>query len=142
MGNLTPPLAAESEALKEAYAALNRNDIPAMVEAFDAEIDWLEPSERSGGRTCHGQAEVQAHLSQARATWAEGGCDPERLIVGGDKIVVFVHVRVRLKQETEWREADLADVYTFRDGKAVQMRAFADRRQALEWAGVGTSDAT
>jgi ketosteroid isomerase-like protein len=32
----------------------------------------------------------------------------------------------------------LADVYTFRDGKATQFRAFADRRQALEWAEAGT----
>ena len=29
MGKLTPSLAAETEALREAYAALNRNDIPA-----------------------------------------------------------------------------------------------------------------
>ena len=28
----------------------------------------------------------------------------------------------------------LGDVYTFRNGKAIQIRAFADRRQALEWA--------
>lgn len=41
---------------------------------------------------------------------------------------------------SEFREARLADVYTFRNGKAVQMRAFADRRQALEWAGVKASE--
>ena len=35
MGNLTPSLAAETEALRETYAALNRNDIPATVNAFD-----------------------------------------------------------------------------------------------------------
>jgi ketosteroid isomerase-like protein len=55
---------------------------------------------------------------------------------------VFVHVRVRLKDSTEWHERRLADVFTFRDGKAIQMRAFADRRQALEWAGVKGSNFT
>ncbi len=84
---------------------------------------------------------MQAHLSQARATWAEGSCEPERFIVAGDKIVVFVSVRVRLQHNTEWIEVRLADVYTFRNGKAIQMRAFADRRQALEWAGVKAADA-
>ncbi len=59
----------------------------------------------------------------------------------GDKVIVFVHVRVRLKHNMEWHEGRLADVYTFRHGKAIQMRAFADRRQALEWAGVEASDA-
>lgn len=123
--------------MKEAYGALNRNDMPAMVKAFDSQIEWTEPAEYPTGGTYHGLAEVKAHISQSRATWAEGRCEPERFIVAGDKIVVFVHVRARLKQETEWREGRMADVYTFRNGKASQLRAFADRRKALEWAGVG-----
>ena len=132
MDTLTPALAAETEALREAYAALNRNDIPAMIDAFDPQMEWTDP----GGGTYRGRAAVQAHLSWARATWAEGRCEPERFVVAGDKIVVFVHVRVRLTDSTEWIDARLADVYTFRNGKAIQMRSFADRRQALEWAGV------
>lgn len=35
MSKLTPSLAAEIEALREAYAALNRNDIPGFVQVFD-----------------------------------------------------------------------------------------------------------
>lgn len=84
---------------------------------------------------------MKAHLSQSRGSWAEGSCEPERFIVAGDKIIVFVYVRVRLKHNMEWHEGRLADVYTFRNGKAIQMRAFADRRQAVEWAGVKASDA-
>ena len=133
---MAPALAAETEALRDAYAALNRNDIPAMVDAFDPQIEWTEPDEFAGGGTQRGRAAVQAHLSWARGTWAEGRCEPERFVVAGDKIVVFVHVRVRLQDEAEWREGRLADVYTFRDGKAIQKRSFADRQQALEWAGV------
>jgi ketosteroid isomerase-like protein len=141
MGKLTPSLAVEMEALKEAYAALNRNDIPAMVKCFDQQIEWIEPAEWPGGGTYRGYAEVEAHLSQARSTWAEGTCEPERLIVAGDKIVVFIYVRVRLKQSTEWVEGRHASVYTFRDGKAIQQRIFDDMQQALEWAGVKASDA-
>ncbi len=141
VGNLTPSHSTEVEALRGVYAAINRNDIPAATEAFDPQIEWTEPVEYPGGGTVQGDARVRAHLSQARATWAEGSCEPERFIVAGDKVIVFIHVRVRLKHETEWREGHAADVYTFRDGKAVQMRAFADRRHALEWAGVATSDA-
>jgi uncharacterized protein len=133
--------AAETEALREAYAALNRNDILATVKAFDPRIEWAEPAEYPGGGTYHGHPAVKAHLSQSRGNWAEGSCEPERFIAAGDKIIVFVHVRVRLKHDTEWHEGRLADVYTFRNGKAIQMRAFADRRQALEWAGVKASDA-
>jgi uncharacterized protein len=63
------------------------------------------------------------------------GCEPERFVVAGDKIVVFIQVRVRLKGETEWREGRHASVYTFRNGRAVEQRIFDDERQALESAG-------
>jgi ketosteroid isomerase-like protein len=141
MGKRTPPLAAETEALREAYAALNRNDIPAMVRAFDPQIERIEPADFPAGGTYRGLAAVQAHIVRARETWAEGSCEPEQFMVAGDKIVVFLNVRVRLKQETEWREGSLADVFTFRNGKAIEFRTFAERQKALEWAGVKASDA-
>ena len=60
MGNPTPSLVAETEALREAYAALNRNDIPAMVTAFDPDIEWTEPDDYPGGGTHRGVAAVMA----------------------------------------------------------------------------------
>jgi len=135
------PLAAETEAIREAYAALNRNDISGFVKAFDPEIERIEPAEFPSGGTYHGLAAVKAHVSKGRSTWAEGSCEPERFIVAGDKIVVFLHVRVRLKDNTAWVEGRIADVYTWRNGKAIQFRTFADEQQALEWAGLDASDA-
>lgn len=141
MDESTPALAGEIEAIREAYAALNRNDIPGFVQVFDPEIERIELVEFPQGGTYHGLAAVTAHVAKARGTWAEGSCEPQRFIAAGDRVVVFVHVRVRLKTETEWREGRTADVFTFRNGKAIQFRTFADERQALEWAGVNASDA-
>lgn len=141
MDKPTPSLAAETEGLREAYAALNRDDIPGFTAHFDPHIERIEPSDFPLGGTYHGLDAVTAHISEGRGSWAEGGCEPERLIVAGDRILVVVHVRVRLKHETEWREGRIADVYTFRNGKAIQFRTFADERQALEWAGVKAAHA-
>jgi uncharacterized protein len=141
MDRVTPPLAVETEALRKAYAAFNQNDIAATVEALDPQVEWTEPAEFPGGGTYHGHAGVKAYLAQSRAAWAEVRSEPEQFIVAGDKIIVFVHARVRPKDSTEWHETNLADVFTFRNDKAIQMRAFVDRRQALEWAGVKESDA-
>src|SRR5205814_5556861 len=106
-------LAAEMEALRNAYAAFNRNDIADTVEALDPQIEWTEPAEFPGGGTYHGHEGVKAYLSQSRAGWAEGRSEPERFIVAGDKIIVFVHVRTRPKDSSEWQETRLADVFTF-----------------------------
>ena len=141
MDKPTPSLEAEIAALRETYAALNRNDIETAVKPFDPQIAWIEPAEYTGSETCHGRAAVAAHLSRARSTWAEGSCEAERFIGAGDKIVVFIKVHVRLKQESQWREAQHAAVYTFRNGKAIEHRIFDDTQQALEWAGVKGSEA-
>ncbi len=141
MNKLTPSLETETDALRETYAALNLNDIEAAVKAFDPQIVWIEPAEYPGGGTYYGQSAVKAHLSWARSSWVEGSCEPERFIVAGDKVIVFISVRVRLKYDTDWREGGHAAVYTFRNGRAIEMRIFDDRRQALEWAGVKHSEA-
>jgi ketosteroid isomerase-like protein len=89
----------------------------------------------SGGGTYHGHAVVKQYLTQSRAAWAEGTSEPEQFISAGNRIVVFVHARFRLKGSSEWRDVTLADVYTLRNGRAIQMRAFADRQEALRWVG-------
>ena len=123
-------------ALREAYAAFNRGDIDAVTAVMDSQIQWSEPAEFPGGGTYHGREGAKRYLTQSRAGAAEIISQPERIITAGDRIVVFVYARVLPKDSKEWRERRLADVYTFRDGKAVAMRAFADRQEALRWVGL------
>ena len=122
--------------LREAYAAFNRDDIPAAVQSLDEHIEWSEPAEFPGGGMYHGRSEVARYLTNSRAGWAEGASEPVDFIAHGDRVVVFVHARFRLKDSVSWTEVSLADVYTFRNGTPIAMRAFADRNAALEWVGV------
>jgi ketosteroid isomerase-like protein len=137
-----PTLAAETSALREAYAAFNRNDYAAFGQLFDPQVEWIEPSDSPAGATYRGRDAVLAHFATARAMWAEGSCQPQRIIAAGDRLIQLVHVHVRLKHETDWRDGDVAEVYTFRDGKIIQVRIFFDVAQGLQWAGVKATDAT
>ena len=121
--------------LRDAYAAFNRGDIDAAVAGLDLQIEWSEPESFPGGGTYHGRDGAKRYLAQSRAAWAEVISEPEQFIDAGDRIVVFVHARVRAKGSNDWQQVRLADVYTVRDGKIVAMRAFADRREALRWVG-------
>jgi ketosteroid isomerase-like protein len=127
-------------ALRAAYAAFNRGDIDAALAPMDASIEWSEPAEFPGGGAYHGREGVRRYLTQSRAGWAEGSSEPERFITAGNRVIVFVHARIRPQGSNEWSDVRLADVYTVRDGKAVQMRAFADRQEALHWVGAGESN--
>jgi uncharacterized protein len=131
-----PQLARAIATLRDAYSAFNRGDIDAAVEGLDLQIAWIEPAEEfPGGGTYHGRDGAKHYLTQSRAAWAEVSSEPERFIAAGKRIVVFVHARVRPKGGNEWQDVKLVDVYTVRDGKIVEMRAFADRQEALRWVG-------
>ena len=132
----TPTLAAEIEAIREAYAALNRGDVPGFVRMCDPQIERTEPADFPSGGSYSGLAAVTEHVSRGRATWAEGTCTPEQFFENGDKVVVYVHAWVRLHGATEWMGGRFADGFRFRDGKIVEYRTFGQRADALSWAGI------
>ena len=51
--------------------------------------------------TYHGREAVKRYLTQSRAAWAEASSEPERFITSGNRIVVFVHARVRAKDSNQ-----------------------------------------
>ena len=120
----------------EFYQALNCNDTEAALKLLDPEIVRIEFEGSPSGGTYRGLAELKAHLIQGRDTWAEGSCKPEDFITNNDKIVVWVHVKVRQKGKTEWIDAHIADGFAFRDGKIIEFRSFFKKEEALKWAGV------
>jgi ketosteroid isomerase-like protein len=134
-------MSAETEALKQFFAAINRNDMQAITQDFDPQIVRVEPEGFPTAGTYRGIAEVQEHVKRGRGTWAEGTCEPEKFLVNGDKVVVYLHARVRLKDATEWIGGRFADGFVFRNGKIIQYLSFAERSQALEWAGIEDPEA-
>lgn len=124
------------EVLEQFFAAINRNDIPATIKDFDPEIVRVEPEGFPTSGTYRGIAEVQEHVRRGRGSWAEGTCEPEKFLENGDKVVVYVHVRVRLKDSTEWIDARFADGFVIRNGKIIEYRTFPERGEALRWAGI------
>jgi uncharacterized protein len=123
-------------ALRAAYAAFNRGDIDGAVQFLDPKVEWIEPSEFPGGGTYHGLEGAKQYLAQSRAGAADVISEPEKFIRAGDRIVVFVNARVLPKHSNAWQEIKLADVYTFQNGRATRMRAFANRDDAMRWAGI------
>ena len=130
------PMSIETDALERFFDAINRNDMQAITRDFDPEIVRIEPEGFPTAGTYRGIAEVQQHVAKGRGSWAEGTCDPEKYLQEGDKVVVYLHARVRLKGSTEWVGGRFADGFAFRDGKIIQYLSFGERAQALAWAGI------
>ena len=126
------------ELVRKLYAAINSDNLPAAMERFHPEIVRIEPDDFPTPGTYRGLAEMEGHILKGRATWAEGSCEPEELVVVGDKIVALVHVKVRLKGREDWIDGRLGDVFAFKDGKILLMRTFGEQKEALDWAKVNS----
>jgi ketosteroid isomerase-like protein len=127
-------LTKEIEGLRAAYAGLNRNDLSGFMAIFDPDIRRVEPSGFPMSGTYIGLDAVKAHFLKARETWAEGACEPEEFIaIDQQQVIALVHVRVRLKHEETWREGHIADVFVFRQGKAIAFRTFVNKDDAVKW---------
>ena len=125
-----------TEVLKQFFAAINRNDMQAITKDFDPDIVRIELEGFPTAGTYRGIAEVQEHVRKGRGTWAEGTCEPERFLVNGDRVVVYVHARVCLKGSTEWVGGRFADGFVFRNGKIIRYLSFGEWAEALEWASI------
>jgi ketosteroid isomerase-like protein len=124
------------EALKQFFAAINRNDMQAMSNDFDPHIVRVEPEGFPTSGTYHGIEEVREQVRAGRGTWAEGSCEPEKFFVKGDKVVVYLYAWVRLKDATDWTGGRFADGFAFRNGKITEYLTFRERDEALKWAGI------
>ncbi len=122
--------------LRAAYAAFNRGDIDSAVRFLDPQVEWIEPTEFPGGGTYRGVEGAKRYLANSWASVTLVISQPEQFISAGDRIVVFVHARVLPKNSETWQDIRLADVYTFQNGRATKMRAFANREDALRWVGI------
>jgi ketosteroid isomerase-like protein len=124
------------QALESFYAAVNRNDMQAIISDFHPQIVRVEPEGFPTAGTYRGIDEVQAHVTNGRGSWAEGTCEPEQFLVNGEKVVVYLYAHVRLHNATDWTGGRFADGFEFSDGKIVRYLSFGDRADALAWAGI------
>jgi ketosteroid isomerase-like protein len=129
-------MSSEIDALKRFFAAVNRNDMQALTRDFDPQIVRIEPEGFPTAGTYRGSAEVQEHVRTGRGTWAEGSCEPEKFLIKGEKVVVYLYAWVRLQGATDWTGGRFADGFVFRNGKITEYRSFGERAQALDWAGI------
>ena len=120
------------ESVRRAYDAFNRQDIPAVLDLFDPQIEWTEPG---GGRAPAGTfrgpqrvadevfATVPEHFDEFRA-------EPEQFIDAGEHVAVVGRFRGRAKSG-EALDAPFVHVHRMRTGKVTHFQNYVE---APAWA--------
>lgn len=126
------------EIVQRSYEAFNRGDIERSLEAIDPEVEWhtyIVPG--PGGGIYHGHDGVRELWSDARNVFGSFRNEPERIIdVPPDRVVAFVRICGTGKESGIPVEARIAHLFTLRDGKALRVRSYEDRDEALRAAGM------
>jgi ketosteroid isomerase-like protein len=126
------------EGIRHAYEAFSRGDIQGAVNAVEMapDIVWSEPESFYAGGTYHGPQGVAEYLTRSFQASEKVQSLPEEILEAGDKIFVLVHFQAWPKGGGQPREGRIADVYTVRDGKIVQMQAYSDPEEARKAVGL------
>jgi ketosteroid isomerase-like protein len=121
---------AENTAIvRSAYEAFARQDIPAVLAAFDSSIEWYLPDELPIGGTFHGQEGVLEFFHSLPGYFDELSVEPETFIAADDHVVVVGQHRGRVNGHPF--AIGFAMVWTMHNGKAIRFREYNDSGKLL-----------
>jgi ketosteroid isomerase-like protein len=124
------------EVVRRAHQALNGGDMDALVVLCDAEFR-LDMSDRVFNPAVYaGHEGIRRFYTEVRDVWANYVWEPEELIKAGDNVVALLRSIGRGQGSGVEVERRTAIVWTVRDGRAMALRFFRDRREALEAVGL------
>jgi ketosteroid isomerase-like protein len=125
------------EFLREGYEALARGDMDTFValsrERLGPEFEFHHVWD---GRVFRGFEGTMEWISDTRETWDEYSQELEEIIELGDVVVVVIRLSARGGESGVPVAQELAVVWRFEDGRAIEARSYTSREEALGAAGV------
>lgn len=123
--------AANVDALRAGYEALNRGDLSAVLALLDPEIEWHEPAPSPDAGTHSGRDSFASFFSSWLDSFDGFQIEPEQVVERDGDLIAVVRQTGRGRASGVRVEARLAHVWTVRDGKAVRWESVADVDEAL-----------
>ncbi len=116
--------------------AWNRAEVEAVLKLFQRDCVVVFPPDVPEPGPFQGHAELRAWVEGFLAAWESHRAEALELTVEGDVVLAMLHLSGRgTGSGIELDETD-AHVFTFRDGKIIVWRNFAERAEALEAVGL------
>jgi ketosteroid isomerase-like protein len=126
------------EIVRSAYEAFNHKGREEMLKFLHPDIEWDEsdlPARRRG--VYRGHEGVTRLLNENATLWEDIRIAIDEVMDGdGDCVIAFIRATGRGRNTGVDVELASAQVWTVRDGKAVHVRLYLDREEALQAAGV------
>ena len=129
-------MSAENKQLIEGlYAAFGRGDVPAIIGALDAEIEWWEAENfiYADKNPYRGpQSVLMGVFGRIMADWDGFTVTPEEVLDAGDTVVGRGYYAGKNRKTGRAVKAQFAHVFKIRDGKVVKFQQYTDTAQFRE----------
>ena len=124
------------EIVRASFESFQRGDYDAAMDVFDPEIEY-DLTHFPDGKVYRGHDGVREAFRIWMGTWDDFRQELDELIDGGDtEVIAVVREFGRGKGSGIALERPTVGLWTMRDGKAVRIRFFERREDALEAVGV------
>jgi ketosteroid isomerase-like protein len=125
------------EVVKRAYAAMERGDIPTVLALCDPEIEFDNSNAVFDPAVFRGHPGLLDFFSQTADMWEAQRFEAEEFIALGEDQVLVSQRIVSVGRDDVETVARSANLVTLREGKAVHIKTFQTKADALEAAGLG-----
>jgi uncharacterized protein len=119
-----------------AHERLNAGDINGVIGLCDGDFELDMSARVLNPETYRGHEGIRRFYREVCEVWEEFRWEPVRLVEAADKVVVLLHSHGRGRGSGLEMARDVAMVWTMREDRAVSVRFYIDRAEALEAAGL------
>jgi uncharacterized protein len=123
------------EAVRRLYDAFSTGDFARALEQAEPDFEWIPPARDIQG-PAQGRDELQRLLRNQEEAYEEFRIEAEELTDHGDQVVAFIRIRGRGRSSGVEFDIRAATVWTFDKGRLVRGKAYPNRNEALQAAGL------
>jgi ketosteroid isomerase-like protein len=127
--------------LRRGYEAFARRDLDAALEMMDPKIEAHDAPEIPDATMHRGREAVRRDWEQMFDLFEDFRIDIEEVFDADEELVVFLRLSGRGRESGVEVDARMAHVWTAREGKAIRLRQYLDRAEALKAVGLSEQDA-
>jgi len=127
---------ADIDTLRTGYEAFSRGDWDTPTRFAHPEFELKTAGRTPNPGTYRGAQAARRFFEDLFAPFEEITIEPEEFFQRGDRIAVYLRVRLRPAGSTGVVENRIGHLWTMREGKATRLEIFPRREDALEAAGL------
>ncbi|HEV3310774.1 MAG TPA: nuclear transport factor 2 family protein, partial [Chloroflexota bacterium] len=105
-------------------------DVPAMLDLLDSDVEWRVPESLPWGGNFHGHDGFQRFWALVSDQLAETHREKQQYLDAGDQVIVLLQSVGRPKGGTEYQEPEV-DICEIRNGKIVSVDIYIDSAMVL-----------